>query len=92
MSTRSSTTKTETPPINRRRNFIGTPATNMIPKPIGNSTNADPRSGSFKIKINGKRIKPKACMKSLGSFNSSGDRLMKLAIVKIIAIFANSEG
>ena len=49
-----------TPPSSRSRYRRGVPATNIIARPVGNSTSAEPRSGSFKIRTNGSSIMPMA--------------------------------
>ena len=66
-------------PTSRSRYFRGVPATSIITNPVGSSTSAEPRSGSFKIKTNGSIIRPMPCQKISGCLNSSGGRLKKFA-------------
>jgi hypothetical protein len=56
-------------------NFTGTPATNIITRPIGTKMIADPRSGSAMINTNGSAIIARALMKLIGMRNSSTGRL-----------------
>jgi hypothetical protein len=58
--------------------FFGVPATNIITKPVGNNTSAEPRSGSFKISANGSSISPMPFQKIHGCRNSSAGRLKKM--------------
>ncbi len=81
-----------TPPTNFSRYLFGVPATNIITRPVGNKTSAEPRSGSFKINANGSSISPMPFQKTSRCFNSSGGRLKKFAAARMNASLANSLG
>ena len=81
-----------TPPTSRSRNLRGVPATSIITNPVGSKTSAEPRSGSFKINMNGSIIRPMPCQKISERFNSSGGRLKKFAPARMNASLANSLG
>ena len=49
MSTKNSAASKPTTPTSFSKYSLGVPATNIITKPVGNNTSAEPRSGSFKI-------------------------------------------
>ena len=53
----------------------GTPATNIMARLMARKTRAEPRSGSFKIKINGSKVNPSAAKNTRGRRNSSAGRL-----------------
>ncbi len=92
MSARNSAAITPTTPASCSRYRLGVPATNIIARPVGSRTSAEPRSGSFKIKTNGSIIKPMAFQKIAGCRNSSGGRLKKFAAARMNASLANSDG
>ena len=81
---------TAQPSFSRYR--FGVPATSIITSPVGISTSAEPRSGSFKIKAKGSIINPMPFQKTYSCLNSSAGRLRKLAAARMNASLANSLG
>ena len=51
----------------RKIDLTGTPATNIMAKPIGSSTSAEPRSGSFRISRKGSTVMPGLSKNTLGN-------------------------
>ena len=65
---------------------------NIIAIPIGKNTSDEPKSGSFKINMNGSAVIPRAFRNTPGINISSLGRVKKSAKANINANFANSEG